>query len=69
MKDATVPKTFSGSRDLFAAATARATALGRSFAGHVDALLRADLAGAGLAVPPPLPPKRNGPKAKRARTR
>lgn len=63
--DRTVRPPISGSAALYDAARARATALGRTLSGHLDALLRADLAAAEMPVPPPLPPKRNGPKPKK----
>jgi hypothetical protein len=67
MKDRLVRPGISGSAALFIAARDRAVALGRTLSGHLDALLREDLAEAGIEVPPPLPMKRNGPRPKRGR--
>jgi hypothetical protein len=56
------------------AARARAESLGRNLSAHLDALIRADLAGAGLPVPPPLldpyaPRRRDRAEAVRRRPR
>ena len=51
---------------LLAAADARALATRRTRAAYLADLVRADLAGAGLDVPEPPPPKRNGPKPRRS---
>ena len=59
--DRTIRPCVSGSAALYAAAKRRASGLGRTLSGHIDALLRADLDAAGAKVPPP--PKRNGPRA------
>lgn len=65
MADRTVRPAISGSAALYEAARARATALGRTLSGHLDALIRADLEAAGVEVPAPLPPKRNGPRRRK----
>lgn len=67
--DHTVPLTTSASRDLIRAVRDRAEARGMDLAKHTADLWRSDLLAAGLPVPPPLPPKRNGPKSKRARAK
>ncbi len=61
MKDVTVPWRISGSRALAEACRAA----GPNLSAFVDGACREALARAGAEVPAPLPPKRNGPKAKR----
>lgn len=61
--DTFAPITTTLPRRLTAAARARASAAGHpSLAAYLTALIRADLEGAGLDVPAPPPPRRNGPK-------
>ena len=69
--DASVRWPISGSGLLFDAARSRAQALGKNLSGYLDGLVRAELVEAGLAVPPPLPPRQNGRRrqAAEARTR
>ncbi len=61
--DRTIPWRISGSRALAEACRD----VGPNLSAFVDAACREALARAGAEVPPPLPPKRNGPKAKRRR--
>ena len=64
--DTFAPITTTLPRRLIAAARARAVAAEHpSLAAYLAALIRADLAAAGLDVPAPPPPKRNGPKPRR----
>jgi len=53
-------------RRLIAAIDERAVSLGLSRAAYLVSLARADLIAAGIEPPAPPPPKRNGPRPKRA---
>lgn len=65
--DTTVRPPISGSAALYEAAREHAVALGETLSGYVDAAVRARLVAGERPVPPPLPPKHNGPKPKRRR--
>lgn len=62
ISDRTVRKLISGSAALFRRAAEAAEQRGETFAGWIDGAIRARLGAEGHEVPPPLPPKRNGPR-------